>query len=206
VNLEAALGFLVAAVRETFEEAGVLLATRRDGTPLTDLDLSTDEFVSARKRLGSRAERWDWSPWLREQELTLDLDGLVMWAWWVTPVHSPYRFDTRFFAAVLPEEQVATHDRVETTDMRWTPPDEALRHHEQQLIELRDPTVQNLRALTEHMDARAAVAAARRGAVDRRRVQPRVVRDGAGVRTEYLIGGSPQIDVSPESGAAPDRT
>lgn len=189
---EAALGFLVAAVRETFEEAGILLAHRRDGTAVTGDDLLRESFLTARARLASREDSWDWTGWLVSEGLTLDLDSLVMWAWWVTPVHRPYRFDTRFFAARLPSEQLATHDEVETTAMRWLTPSSALEEFAAGRVQMRNPTVKNLEALTAFPDPSAAVEAGRRGEVDRRRVQPRVVLVDGEVQIEIEPGGEPQ--------------
>lgn len=169
---EDALGFLVAAVRESFEEAGVLLARRRDGSPLTVDDVQGPAFVSARERLASRHDMWDWASWLRQHQIVLDLDALVMWSWWVTPVHRPYRFDTRFFLAALPAHQAACHDAVETISMRWTNPTGAIRDHEDGRIELRAATLANLEQLRPYATADEAMAAARRGDVNRCRIQP----------------------------------
>jgi 8-oxo-dGTP pyrophosphatase MutT (NUDIX family) len=192
---ESALGFLVAAVRETFEEAGVLLAHRRDGTPVDGEDLLRDTFQEARGRLASREDHWDWTGWLVAEGLQLDLDALVTWAWWVTPVHRPYRFDTRFFAAHLPARQRATHDAVETTAMRWTAPSAALAEFEAGRVQMRNPTVKNLESLGRFADPASAVAAARRGDVDRRRIQPKVVLVDGEVTIEIEPGGEPQTEM-----------
>ncbi len=189
---ESTLGFLVAAVRETFEESGVLLAHRRDGTPVDGSDLRRASFVTARERLASRDDHWDWTGWLVSEGLTLDLDALVMWAWWVTPVHRPYRFDTRFFAAHLPAEQLATHDEVETTAMRWTPPSRALQEFAEGRVQMRNPTVKNLESLAAFSDPAEAIAAGRRGDVDRRRIQPKVVLVDGEVTIEIEPGAEPQ--------------
>lgn len=189
---EAAVGFLVAAVRETFEEAGILLAHHRDGSPVSGDDLLQDSFTTARNRLASRDDDWDWTPWLLSERLTLDLDSLVMWAWWVTPVHRPYRFDTRFFAARLPTEQLATHDRVETTAMRWMTPSAALDEFAAGRVQMRNPTVKNLEALTRYPNPATAIDAGRRGDVDRRRIQPRVILVDGEVQIEIEPGAEPQ--------------
>ncbi|MDX1659965.1 MAG: hypothetical protein R3343_14195, partial [Nitriliruptorales bacterium] len=122
-----ALGLLVAAVRETFEEAGILLGTR-GGQPVTGDDLADDTFVEARRRLNDRSDGWDWRGWLDEQELILDLGHLAFFSWWATPDGLHRRYDTRFFVVPAPPEQTAAlaHDEVETTASRWLRPAEAL--------------------------------------------------------------------------------
>jgi len=98
-----ALGLLVAAVRETFEEVGILLAEREDGTSVTARDLASSSFRGARELLASRGGEDDWLPWLEREALVLDLDVLALWSWWVTPVGQHKRFDTRFFIAAAPD-------------------------------------------------------------------------------------------------------
>lgn len=171
----AALGLLVAAVRETFEEAGVLLAHHEDGRPVTAQDLQTAAFVAARRALTDRGAHWDWRPWLAEQRLVLDLGALTAWSWWVTPRGQHRRFDTRFLLARLPVGQVAVHDEVEMTSLRWSAPQAAVELHEQGAATVIFPTRRNLLELARFPDVAAAVAAARAGLVDRRRIEPTIV-------------------------------
>lgn len=171
---EDALGLLVAAVRETFEEADVLLATRA-GRPVTDTDLAENSFVEARRRLSSREEPFDWREWLEEEDLVLDLGALALWAWWVTPKGQHKRFDTRFFVATLPPEQSAAHDDVEMTALRWSMPQAALDAQREGTMTVIYPTRRNLRTLCRHETAAAAWDAADRGEVDQRRIEPTVV-------------------------------
>jgi 8-oxo-dGTP pyrophosphatase MutT (NUDIX family) len=191
-NREDALGLLVAAVRETFEEAGILLAQREDGAPVTADDLSRPSFREARARLCSRDERWDWRPWLEDEELVLDLRALALWSWWVTPKGQHKRFDTRFFVALLPTGQRAAHDAVETTSLRWTAPADALAAHERGEAVVIFPTRRNLRELAAHPTASAAHAAAVAGEVDQRRIQPRVVRVGGQVMVQHPFEDAPE--------------
>jgi 8-oxo-dGTP pyrophosphatase MutT (NUDIX family) len=150
---EQALGLLVAAVRETFEEADVLLATRA-GAPVTDEDLASPSFVEARRRLSSRDEDFDWTSWLAEEDLVLDLGALALWAWWVTPKGQHKRFDTRFFVARLPAEQSAAHDDIEMTSLRWTTPQAALEAQRAGEMTVIYPTRKNLEALAAHASAK----------------------------------------------------
>ncbi|MCC5811039.1 MAG: hypothetical protein JJU06_11750 [Ectothiorhodospiraceae bacterium] len=173
---ELALALLVTAVRETFEESGVLLAHRDDGTPITDQELRTPSFAQARSRLQARGQHWDWSGWLRDERLVLDLGRLAFWSWWVTPEGQHRRFDTRFFAALMPAGQTADHDDLETTSMRWCAPAEALEAQARGEFTVIFPTRCNLRDLAHFSTAADAWDAAHDGEVDQRRIQPSMVR------------------------------
>ena len=174
VDGQAARGFLVASVREMFEEAGVLLACKRDGTAVTQEDLLSPSFVTARARLVSREDNFDWTGWLVQEGLVLSIDALGLWSWWVTPVHRPYRFDTRFFVAVLPYGQLATVDDFETTSMRWLSPASALEEYAAGRVSMRNPTLRNLEALLDYSGPEAVMEAVANGEVTVRRMQPTV--------------------------------
>ncbi len=173
-NAQAARGFLVASVREMFEEAGVLLAHHRDGRAVTQDDLVSPSFLTARARLVSREDKFDWTGWLVQEGLVLAIDQLGLWSWWVTPVHRPYRFDTRFFVAVLPSGQEATVDDVETTSMRWLAPATALSEYEAGRVSMRNPTLRNLEALLPYAAPQDVLTAVTNGEVTVRRMQPTV--------------------------------
>ncbi len=188
---DAARMMLVAAVRETFEESGLLLAGHADGRALTDGAPREDEVARLRAELASRGSGLDWRPWLAEHDLVLDLDALAMWSWWVTPVGPPRRYDTRFLVARAPADQLATHDRVETTSMRWSTPDAALQGHASGDLQLIFPTRRTLEQLRRYPDADAVVQAARRGQVDLRRIQPEVVLVDGTPLVQHPDGGPP---------------
>lgn len=136
-----ALGLLVAAIRETFEEAGLLLARRSDaGAELVRLDdpLTAARFEAHRARLQSNAA--EFLGILREEGLVLATDALTYLARWVTPEIEPKRFDTRFFAARAPAAQVGTHDAQETTASAWMSPSAALEAYAAGRIQLAPPT------------------------------------------------------------------
>lgn len=186
-----AVGLLVAGVRETFEEAGPLLAHRADGTPVTADDLASPSFTDARARLAARGQPWDWRPWLEAEDLVLDLDALTPFAWWTTPHGMHRRFDTRFVAAAVPHAQrdALRHDDVETTDSRWLAPADALDAAARGEAMIIFPTRRILQALADHPHVTDALEAARRGAVDLRRILPSlVVRDGQ-IRVRHPDGG-----------------
>ena len=139
-----AIGLYVAAVRETFEEAGVLLA---------DFDESVD-LDHARQRIAAGEP---FASWLAEHDVRLRLDRIVPWARWVTPVVEPRRYDTRFFVAVAPSGQVAAHDRHETVDAAWMTPREALERERRGEIQLPPPTMRNLELLEAHGSSRDVI-------------------------------------------------
>lgn len=182
-----ALRLYVAAVRETFEEAGLLFASRR-GERLAAEDLASASFVAARERLNTREAHWDWADWLRSENLTLDLGSLAWWSWWVTPVGVHRRFDTRFFVAVAPEDQQAGHDEVETVHSVWTTPHRALAAAAEGRAMVILPTRKNLEQLAGHPTARAAVewAAGRTPP----RIGPEIVREGGRVVVRHESFGA----------------
>jgi 8-oxo-dGTP pyrophosphatase MutT (NUDIX family) len=187
VTPEIALALYVAAVRETFEEGGLLYA-RKKGRPVTESDLDSGTFKSARARLNSRTESWDWSQWLRAENLVLDLGALTWWSWWVTPEGVHRRYDTRFFVALAPTDQTAAHDEVETVHSVWTTPGRALAAAADGTAMVILPTRKNLEQLQEHRTARAAWE----WAADRipPRIGPEIVRDGGRVVVRHETFGS----------------
>ena len=189
-----ALGLLVAAVRETFEEAGILLGTRAD-EPVTGDDLADDTFVEARRRLNDRADDWDWRNWLDEQDVVLDLGRLAFFSWWATPDGLHRRYDTRFFVVPTPPEQTAAlaHDEVETTASRWLRPAVALSLARRDEATVVYPTRKNLERLATYPTAEELVDAARTGRTDRRRLQPRLVEVDGTVMVQHPDGGPPEL-------------
>ncbi len=188
-----ALGLLVAGVRETFEEVGLLFARRSDGSWVTAEDLSSPPFRDARQHLATRGQRWDWRPFLAAQGLTLDLDALAMWSWWVTPRGQHKRFDTRFLIARALPGQIAAHDDVEATGVAWMQPEDALSAHEQGQATVIFPTRRNLEALARFPDAGSAWAAARDGEVDARRIEPTILQVDGRVMVQHPFEDEPSI-------------
>ena len=156
------LAWLVAAARECFEEAGVLLA-RRAGDPDVvrfDDDGVADRFHAARRHVHdgtlSLAE-------LCEREgLMLMVDRLHLVDHWVTPVGERRRFDTRFFVGRAPHAQEPLHDEDETIASLWVRPVDALRMWEAGDLQMFPPTVASLRFLEPHSTADAALTSAAR--------------------------------------------
>lgn len=183
-----ALGWYVAAVRETFEEAGFLLATR-DGEPVTAADLDSGSFEEARAALADRDATFDLEAWLEAEDLVLDLGALVWWSWWITPHGLHRRYTTRFFLAPVPTDQIGAHDDVETVSSRWLTPQAALEAGEDGRFNVVYPTRHNLRALAGYGAASEALDAARRGEVDRRPHLPEVVKEGDQIRVRHPYTG-----------------
>jgi 8-oxo-dGTP pyrophosphatase MutT (NUDIX family) len=182
---DAALGFWVGAIRETFEEVGILLAYTADGR-LLGLSGETGRRFEARRRDCQQDERAFWTM-LREERLTLATDRLVYFAHWITPEESKIRFDTRFFAAGAPPEQDPTVDGKEIIDCRWMTPEDAIAAGRRGEMGFRPPTVQNLTLLTGTSDMAGVLAALGGRAVQT--IRPRIIPDGDDVRV--LFPGDP---------------
>ncbi|MEK9837637.1 MAG: hypothetical protein VW396_01110, partial [Ilumatobacter sp.] len=139
------LAYWVAAVRECFEEAGVLLG-RRDGATIPFVDPDT-----VRRFEGHRQAVYDGRLRLAEmcaaEGVLLDVSDLRYVSHWITPVGPPRRFDTRFFVAHAPDGQQPLHDGGETVESTWITPAEAMRAHTEGRFEMILPTVANLRPL-----------------------------------------------------------
>ena len=120
---ERGLDYLVAALRECFEEVGLLLACAPDGSAL-DLAPRLGALHPWRERL-NRGEV-GMADFCRETGLRLDLRGLAYYSHWLTPPGSPKRFDTRFFCALAPHGQVAQADLGEAMELLWLTPAAAL--------------------------------------------------------------------------------
>ncbi|MDH5421475.1 MAG: NUDIX hydrolase [Acidimicrobiia bacterium] len=169
-----ATALCVAAIRETFEESGVLLAHRTTG-PVTAADLRSDSYLAARSKLADRNSKWDWSGWLADERLRLDLTALVWWSWWVTPMGVHRRFDTKFFVATLPESQVAVHDNIETTNSRWARPVMALQAAKSGSVSIILPTRMNLQKLAGYPSTTSIVVAGTALDFARPRIEPRLI-------------------------------
>ncbi|MDO9075491.1 MAG: NUDIX domain-containing protein [Rubrivivax sp.] len=118
------LDMLIAAVRECFEEAGVLCATGPDGR-IVDLQGARGAELSAQRGALATGD-CSLADLCRAHALRLCVDRLHYIAHWLTPFGRAKRFDTRFFVAVLPEGQVSAHDAVETVEQVWLTPAQAL--------------------------------------------------------------------------------
>jgi glyoxylase-like metal-dependent hydrolase (beta-lactamase superfamily II)/8-oxo-dGTP pyrophosphatase MutT (NUDIX family) len=134
------LDYYVAAVRECFEESGLLFASDTDGRPL-ELDAAAAERLAAWRGALHRGER-TLGELCAEFGFTLAVDRLVYLSHWITPRARPKRFDTRFFLAVAPAQQTALHDGTEMVEQLWLRPADALA--ESSALKLLTPTQKTL--------------------------------------------------------------
>ena len=168
---ETARTLRIAAIRETFEECGVLLARTRGGESLVDSPKAGETFAELVER----------------DDLLLACDCLLPFAHWITPAIVPKRFDTHFFMAAAPEHQLALHDGHESVDSVWITPRAALGAAESGQRTVIYPTLMNLLRLAESRDVAGALAAARRQPVVT--VQPAITRRADG-KAELQIPGA----------------
>jgi 8-oxo-dGTP pyrophosphatase MutT (NUDIX family) len=141
-----ALAYHVAAARELFEEAGVLLARDRSGS-IVSLASSGEHERFRQHRLAVHAHHQSLREVAAAEHLRLALDALTLYAHWVTPPVEGRRFDTRFFVTRVPPRQTPAHDETETTESSWTTPREALAAAARRDILLPPPTWSTLREL-----------------------------------------------------------
>ncbi len=154
------LAYWVAAIRESFEEAGVLLAHTADGEFVSFADDVVEERFDGH-RADVHAGRVRLAEICRAEGLTLAVGELHYFSHWITPKGPPRRFDTRFFVCRAPDEQEPLHDDGETVASLWTRPADALAAHQRGELDLILPTIRNLQAIgrfdtTEELLAAAA--------------------------------------------------
>ncbi|MGQ0576749.1 MAG: NUDIX hydrolase [Pseudonocardia sp.] len=166
-----------AAVRETFEECGVLLADDVPGAPA----VARADLVARRRTL---AEVLDGAP--------LRSDLLAPWARWITPQEAPRRYDTAFFVARVPAGQVADDRTTEAVEAAWWHPAEALERGRLGELELMAPTLRTLQEIAEHPDTAAVLAAAAHRTV--RPLVPRVRREDG--RIVVVVPGDPGFETA----------
>jgi 8-oxo-dGTP pyrophosphatase MutT (NUDIX family) len=162
--------FFVAAGRETFEEAGLVLARRRGTADMVDA-ATADRLVQAHRARLLKGEV-SFADIVRGEELTLALDLMVPFAHWITPEPYPKRFDTHFFLIAAPVSQLGAHDGGESVEGLWTTPGQALAEAQAGARTLVFATRMNLAKLARYRTVAEAVAATRAGPVVT--VMPRV--------------------------------
>ena len=199
VDADAAVSFHVAAVRELFEEAGVLLA-RVPSRGFVSLSRSDDHQRFAGYRADLNASRCSLQSIVTEEGLRVALDCLTHYAHWVTPPVDVKRFDTRFFITRVPPEQTPVHDDHEATDSVWITPDAALSAVGRRELILPPPTWATLRELQRFESVDDALCWARARTVYRR--EPRVILEADGVR-RIVLPGDPEM---PEPDPVPFET
>lgn len=137
----------IAAARELFEEAGVLLCKRKDGTTVV---LSEDSIQEYRRRLLNG--EISFLHILMKEEIYLHLESLTYIGHIITPSLYKIRFDTRFFLARLPKGQTPKPDTHEISDTIWLSPEEALSAYESDKILLAPPTIHVLKTMVNYLN------------------------------------------------------
>lgn len=150
-------GLRVAAIRELFEEANVLLAYRNKRILAVDQDAVT-RFETYRLALNERRELL--STIVQTEHLILATDALTYFAHWITPEGMPKRFDTHFFLAVAPTEQEALYDQLETSEGFWFQPAEVIERFQRREIPVAFPTFHQLKDLSAFKSVQDALEAA----------------------------------------------
>ena len=189
------IAHLVATVRETFEESGLLLALREDGGPLPEAAVISDW----RSRVHN--QEVSFLRFVETHDLTLDVGALRYFAHWVTPSAEPRRYDTRFFLTVAPAAQEGKHDGRETTDSRWVTPAEALEQHEKGAMMLAPPTWTILGQLAALSSVDEVVSWA--SSVQVERIQPTISEDDGCL--VIALPGDPLHEGGPTEGTAQRR-
>lgn len=183
---ELAGALVQAAVRETFEECGVLLAGPAAGTGDAGVALP------AATRADLVAHRRTLATVLADSRLDLRSDLLTPWARWITPEESPRRYDTVFFVARVPPGQEADAHTTEAVEAAWWHPSAALQRWQDGEMELMAPTIRTLQEIAEHPDTAAVLAAAAERVIEP--VIPRLRREGDEV--VVVLPGDPGFEVA----------
>lgn len=147
--------YMIAAIRECFEEAGVLLALDSNG------DTLPPEHPVFEERAGMVAGDQTLAAVCHQHQLSLPLDRIAYLAHWITPPGPPRRFDTRFFVAALPEGQQPDHDRLETIDHIWLTPQQVMEEHRMGTRLFASPTLRTLRIIAGFDNTEALLRHAR---------------------------------------------
>ena len=178
------LAYWAAAIRELFEEAGVLVAYGgSQGVIAFDTPELTERFRAHRHALNAGGRSF--IEILQEEELRLAVDQLVYFGHWITPVSAPRRYDTRFFIAAAPPAQEPLHDNREAISHLWVRPADGLDRHRREQFSMRLPTVRTL----EEFSAYDSVDALMHGMRNKRNIDanlPRIAKSG-----NYLVPGDP---------------
>ena len=161
----------VGAIREAFEESGILLARPSKGGVLSAERL---EALGTKYRRGLDRGEIAIADQLETEDLVLDCGALVPFAHWVTPTFMPKRFDTYFFLAVAPADQAGAHDGHETVDSAWLTPPTIVADELAGRRTLVPATLLNVKKLGNSTSVKDALAAARAKPIVR--VQPELVR------------------------------
>lgn len=154
------LPFMIAGIRELFEESGLLLARNEDGVPFrANRQEVSERFVVYRDLLNRR--KTTFAEILRQEGLSPAFDQLHHYAHWITPEGRPLRFNTHFFVACHPGGQQASADNGETTEWVWMTPGKALEENLARNLILSPPTLKTLEDMSRCGTAEEVIASSK---------------------------------------------
>lgn len=183
------LALMVAAIRESFEESGFLLAEDYSGQPIRFEEPEiTSRFVEHRRKIHQGEEVF--SNVCLQEKLRLPVQGLEFFSHWLTPWGQPRRYDTRFFVGAAPEGQTPLHDGRETIDSCWITPQEALDRSKRGTFKLVTATINNLRDLAVYPTVEALMNAAPSREI--KRILPKVVYDEHHKPSKVVFSDDPE--------------
>ena len=154
------LAYVIAAIRESFEEVGLLLAHDADGDYVEIAEPGDIEYYAGlRERLN--AGQLTFADVFRSRGLQAGVEKLAFFSHWITPAGYPRRYDTRFFVAAAPERQIAVPDGQEAIDYIWISPVDALELGKLGKFPLSLPTISTLQELSAFETTAALISYAR---------------------------------------------
>jgi 8-oxo-dGTP pyrophosphatase MutT (NUDIX family) len=157
---EKARGFFIAAIMETFEEAGILLGGKTTGNFVSFHDEKVlKRFSDYRHQLN--ASQITLAGIAQKEEISFFPDALIPYAHWITPEFEKKRFSTRFFLTKLPLGQTPVADATELTESLWVTPQKALEMNREQKIILMPPTFKTIEELSAFRDIDELFSAAK---------------------------------------------
>jgi len=174
--LPPAAAYYVAALREAFEETGLLVGVESSGGPARS---AGEDPAVARVRDRLLADEITFGQALDVLEVTVEATAIEYVAHWITPVQEPRRYDTRFFAAVVERERKELLNPAEMTHALWLTPREALERHAGGRLPMVFPTIRTLEDLLDYASAEEALSAY--AAREIPPILPRLVRTPTGV-------------------------
>lgn len=162
------LAYYIAAIREAFEEAGILLAVSRDTLEPIDLkDPDTAARFESHRQDVNDSNR-NFVEIIEEENLILDAGQMHYVARWITPLGPPRRFDARFFVSRMPKQQIPIHDDNELVHSRWLSPRDILDRFDREEMVLMSPTLRMIRCLSRFDSADQVIESASMNLPDER--------------------------------------
>jgi 8-oxo-dGTP pyrophosphatase MutT (NUDIX family) len=179
-----ALGLFFAAVRETYEEAGILLAASQNGNQIDFGDRETyRRFCSYRSMI--QGNKLSLSAMAQKENIQFTLDLFIPYSHWITPRLESRRFDTRFMLVRMPPGQKPIYDAIEMSDSLWLSPKKALEQHDLGKILLMPPTLKHVEELSKFSSSEELFAFASSQKIQTVLPQPFRTDSGVGIKLPY---------------------